>query len=226
MKLKERIEDFYAEIHKEGINDVTLSNAFKKLAPSFIYGGYIDVNGVYRIYIRTVEFYFHDENGLVTDPIVYHRNGRLDDIKEVPNFPFISLHAHASGFDIAFERGSFRASALIRKYVVMYKTGDTFQPLIRLKKLSGEDDRSTFLYDIINGFSLEKECQKRIEWVDVNYSETEDDLQKPTVRRNVFKFDKNPDYSYGQPDYIRRKPKEKDTREWSFSAAKQFNVSK
>lgn len=34
---------------------------FRELAPSFLYGGYIQVRVDYEVYIRTVEFYFHSE---------------------------------------------------------------------------------------------------------------------------------------------------------------------
>ena len=38
-----------------------LTAEFEKLAPIFLYGGYINVRNDYHIYIRTVEFYFHSE---------------------------------------------------------------------------------------------------------------------------------------------------------------------
>lgn len=228
MKLKEKIEKFYSEIEQNGLNEKSLSAAFKNLAPAFLYGGYIDVYNEFRVYIRTVEFYFHDEkerNKSVIDPIVYHRNGRLDDIPHVPNFPLLSLHAHASGFDITFERGDFRASALIRKYAVMYRVGDTFQELKRFRKSKErkcEDDRSTYLYDIVNGFPLDTACDKRIVWSDIPYSETEVDLLAPNPRRNVFEYDKNDECERDnrKQDYKKKEPKKADDRKWSFSASK------
>lgn len=229
MQLKDKIEKFYSEIERNGLNEESLSSAFKTLAPAFLYGGYIDVYNEFRVYIRTVEFYFHDEkerNKDVIDPIVYHRNGKLDDIPHVPNFPLLSLHAHASGFDITFERGDFRASALIRKYAVMYRVGDTFQELTRFrnsKERKWEDDRSTYLYDIINGFSLDTECDKRIQWHDIQYTETEVDSNP---RRNVFEYDKNDEYERdnGKQDYKKKEPKKADDRKWSFSASKPLVV--
>lgn len=232
MKLKERIEKFYSEIEQNGLNEKSLSAAFKNLAPAFLYGGYIDVYNEFRVYIRTVEFYFHDEkerNEGVIDPIVYHRNGRLDDIPYVPNFPLLSLHAHASGFDITFERGDFRASALIRKYAVMYRDGDSFKELVRSRskgKSKCEDDRSTYLYDIINGFPLDTACEKRIVWCDIPYTETEADLFAPNSRRNVFEYGKNDEYERdnGKQDYKKKEPKKADDRKWSFSASKPLVV--
>ena len=108
-------------------NDVDeLTGKFKELAPYFLSGGYIKVRDEYRIYLTTVEFYFHSEkDDGIKDPIVYHRNGRmvLDNDKyapKLPYFPFMSLHAHDSGYDITFEndKEQYRASALIRAYQV------------------------------------------------------------------------------------------------------------
>lgn len=232
MKLKDKIEKFYSGIEQNGLNEESLSSAFKTLATAFLYGGYIDVYNEFRVYIRTVEFYFHDEkerNIGVIDPIVYHRNGRLDDIPHVPSFPLMSLHAHASGFDITFERGDYRASALIRKYAVLYREGNTFKELERFRgdgNSKWEDDRSTFLYDIINGFPLDPECERRIVWKDIPYTETEEDIQTPCIRRNVFKYDKNGEYEKGKglQDFIKKEPKIKDERKWSFSASKFLDV--
>ena len=46
-------------------SETELTEIFKNLAPHFIYGGYINVHDIYNIYIRTVEFYFHDERDLL-----------------------------------------------------------------------------------------------------------------------------------------------------------------
>ena len=53
----------------------------------------------YEIYIRTVEFYYHEEDAAenrIEDPIVYHRNGRFPGCN-LPPFPMMALHAHWSG---------------------------------------------------------------------------------------------------------------------------------
>ncbi len=72
-KLIEKIKGFEKNI-KKVTNETELQNLFEKLAPAFLYGGYIKVRDDYRIYVKTVEFYFHSEkeNG-IHDPIVYHR---------------------------------------------------------------------------------------------------------------------------------------------------------
>jgi hypothetical protein len=129
----------------------------------------------------------HAEEGSpfkVSDPIVYHRNGKFPG-REVPYFPLMSLHAHMSGFDITFENEEllYRASALIRAYAVYdVKSGE----FIKLKNNSIYDDRSTFLYDYLNGFSCGDHHD--IVWVDQE-STIEHELNPPAPRRNVFKYD-------------------------------------
>ena len=123
------LKRFDKEIN-EVISDSELNAVFGKLAPAFLYGGYIQVRNDYKVYIRTVEFYFHSEKESgVHDPIVYHRNKRDFDgnvLMEIPYFPFMTLHAHVSGFDITFEssKKEYRASALIRAYEVKNKEGE------------------------------------------------------------------------------------------------------
>lgn len=111
----------------------------------------------------------------------------------------------------------------------MYRVGDTFQELKRFRKSKErkwEDDRSTYLYDIINGFSLDTECDKRIVWKDIPYTETDEDLLAPNLRRNVFEYDKNDEYERdnGKQDYKKKEPKKADDRKWSFSASKPLVV--
>ena len=119
MTLKEHLSRF------NGAPDVeSLQRMFEELAPVFLYGGYLQVRDDYHLFIRTVEFYYHSEKADgIHDPIVYHRNGR--NLHVVPYFPLMTLHAHASGFDITFENeeGAYRSSALIRAYEVKDKEG-------------------------------------------------------------------------------------------------------
>lgn len=90
-------------------SEAELDIHFMRLSKAFLYGGYISVSDYkeerYKIFIRTVEFYCHyegDKKDLPKDPIVYHRNGHYVE-GEVPYFPLMSFHAHASGYDITFE---------------------------------------------------------------------------------------------------------------------------
>lgn len=72
-----------------------LKTEFYHLAQKMLYGGFLQVGDDYEIYIRTVEFYYHEEKESekqIQDPIVYHRNGRFPG-RDLPPFPMMSLHA-------------------------------------------------------------------------------------------------------------------------------------
>ncbi|MBP5366655.1 MAG: hypothetical protein J6Y82_12185 [Bacteroidales bacterium] len=183
--LKKELEEFEKQILEQEINEnadeTKLQELFEKLAPTFLYGGYIKVRDDYEIYIRTVEFYFHSEkDGVgIKDPIVYHRNDR-DVEGDVPYFPFMTIHAHASGLDITFEKEKeYRASALIRsyevkdirpevkdnygKYLKWDKTKKKFVPSDKKSNIT----QSTYLYTLLNGFALgEVKEENIIKWND------------------------------------------------------------
>lgn len=179
----------------------SLKASFEALARKMTYGGFLQVGNDYEIYIRTVEFYYHEEDESETaihDPIVYHRNGRFPG-RNLPPFPMMSLNAHWSGFDITFEDpgGKYRASALIREYAVFdhhadkngswvyWYTGEGFEEghyePVKEPKFDG---RSTYLQFYLNGFCIDGGANKVV-WRD---------FSKPTYgrisvkwRRNVFK---------------------------------------
>lgn len=186
MNLKDALSQF-----KGASDEDELQKMFRELAPAFLYGGYIQVRDDYEVYIRTVEFYFHSEKvDGVHDPIVYHRNGR--DLDTVPYFPLMTLHAHASGFDIAFESeaGEYRASALIRAYEV--KTQDR-RFLIWDKEKGkfvkssdyGFNTQSTYLYALLNGFALGNSNDVR--WMDSPRQQSLSVTEKK--RQNVYQYD-------------------------------------
>ena len=191
-------------------NETELQNIFKELAPAFLYGGYIEVHNDYRVYIRTAEFYFHSEkeNG-IHDPIVYHRNGK--DFVNVPYFPLMTLHAHSSGFDITFESETeqYRASALIRTYEVKDKDG---KYLVWNKEKSmfeetteyGYNTQSTYLYALLNGFSLGN--SNNVKWIDAPRKQSSSTMEKK--RQNVYQFDSE-------------RNKVKCNRNWSFTRIEQ-----
>ena len=177
MKLKKYLIEFEKAYLNGKINESTISSYFREIAKRILNGGYIDVYGEFRIYARTLEFYFHEEEGDIKDPIVYHRNGKYGDLLPFPPyFPMMSLHAHMSGFDITFEseKGKYRASALIRKYSV-YKTDGTL--------IVDNAIQSTYLYNYLNGFSLDTD--KRIVWKDTDYDSTKA-LSPASKRRNAY----------------------------------------
>ena len=197
---------------KGSFDEKELEKYFSELAPAFLYGGYINLNNEYRVYIKTVEFYFHSETSDgVKDPIVYHRNG--NGLKNMPYFPLMTLHAHNSGYDIAFESetGKYRASALIREYEIKCKDGKYLK--WNAEKGMFETDgycfntQSTYLYILLNGFSLGD--TNKIKWID-------EEVCRPMVlgiknkpRKNVFK------YECLDGEFI--KTKQRCERMWSFT---------
>ena len=212
-KLIDALNQFEEEI-KTVKDDTELSTIFEKLAPNFLYGGYIQVHNEYKVFIRTVEFYFHSEKDHgVHDPIVYHRNGR--DLEYVPYFPLMTLHAHTSGFDITFEseKGKYRASALIRSYEVKNKA-DEYLTWNKEKcnfvntKQYGYNKQSTYLYALLNGFPLGND--NGIMWVD---SPRESKAVPGKPRQNVFQSKNEKEYKPIKGCRCKR--------EWSFTREEQ-----
>lgn len=217
--LKEILNEFENQVI--GVTkEEELQKIFKDLlAPAFLYGGYIQVRNDYEVYIRTVEFYFHSEKDGIHDPIVYHRNNRYIE-GEVPYFPKMFLHAHASGFDITFENeGKYRASALIRSYEVKeaknkdaknkdvkYLIWDKEKEMFVKSEKYGYNTQSTYLYTLLNGFSL-IENDNDIKWQDKNREYSKDSIEE-RKRQNVYQFD-----AEGK--------KVKCTRKWSFTRKEQ-----
>lgn len=201
----------------DGTDDETgLQKKIEKLAYDFLYGGYINVRDEYRIYIRTVEFYFHSEKEGIHDPIVYHRNGR--GLEKVPYFPLMTLNAHNSGFDITFEseEKQYRASALIRSYEIINKNGqylkwvinkeDSKQSKFETSEKYQYNTQSTYLYTLLNGFALGGySC---INWVDSQ--RTQEHALSIKSRQGVYK-------SVSEYEYKPLSPKEVCDRKWSFT---------
>ena len=179
----------------------SLRTSFEALAKKMTYGGFLQVGDDYEIYIRTVEFYYHEEDesdAAIHDPIVYHRNGRFPG-RNLPPFPMMSLNAHWSGFDITFEDqgGKYRASALIREYAVFdhhadkngswvyWYTGENYgEGRYEPVKEPKFDDRSTYLQFYLNGFSINGDIN-RIVWRD--FTRPSFGQLAAKRRRNVFK---------------------------------------
>ena len=215
--LKKELEEFKPKSISE------LNERFEWLAKTFLYGGYISVSDCkeerYRIIIRTIEFYCHYEGiekDLPKDPIVYHRNGHYVE-GEVPYFPLMSFHAHASGYDITFENKDLqlRSSALIRAYEVYDVLQKTFLHYDRKKKLfvscTDSKDRvnkqSTYLYDFLNGF-----VGNSVLWKDKDLSVANPKGITAKERQNVYKYDVHENKIVdANGKYI------KDDREWSFT---------
>ncbi len=134
----------------------TLEDQFKLLAKKMLYGGHFEIidnsKGVVlrRVFLHTVEFYFHEENGGEKDPIVYHRNKGEN---KPCAFPIGSLHTHVSGIDITFEAPdkSYRASALVRAFQIKNGTEETYAKIENPQKKTNPtvEYRSTYLYNYL-----------------------------------------------------------------------------
>ena len=194
-----------------------LNGAFLLLARKILYGGYLKVRDDYEIYVRMVEFYYHEESGenRIEDPIVYHRNGKFPDRTLTP-FPMMSLHAHWSGYDITFEDrdGRYRASALIREFAVFdrhaggegawvyWHTGAEYGDG-RYETCAGPkfDSRSTYLQFYLNGFSIDGSAN-RIIWMDFPSAEYGEPAGRP--RRNVYQLEQGKRVPCTRPWAFRR----------------------
>lgn len=192
-----------------------LNRKFNDLAESFLYGGYVSVKDYkgqewYRVYPRTIEFYCHYEGNnieLPKDPIVYHRNGKYIQ-GDVPYFPLMAFHAHASGIDITFEKEELelRSSVLIRAYEVYDVRRNIFLTFDKKSKKFVEcknkneriNQQSTYLYNFLNGF-----IGNSVEWIDSVRGKAENFKTAP--RKNVFRYKEE------------EKTLEKDDREWSYT---------
>ena len=191
---------------------------FKILAKKFIYGGYLKVGDDYKVFIKNVEFYYHEEEESVMDNYVYHRNGKFKSSivnghdRTVPYFPIMTLHSHWSGIDITFENPNkkYRASVLIREYAIYdvrekkYVYWDTknkeFNYVLSDKPI--KDNRSSYLIYYLNGFSIQKDQKSRVEWIDT----------MPKSYGNVFQKTRK-GITWRDPDT----KTQKDERKWAFS---------
>ena len=210
-----------AELLQEGVK-----NPLYGLAKAFLYGGYVQVKDSsgerYRIYLRTIEFYCHSEeehSNLPKDPIVYHRNWKYikcdkeNEISEVPYFPLMAFHAHASGIDITFENQELklRSSVLIRAYEVYDVKLDKFLIFDKGKIVECRDDKkrvntqSTYLYYFLNGF-----IGDNVKWEDAPWPDTKS--IKGDKRKNVFKYDEKESFKEDENG-----KKIRDDRKWSYT---------
>lgn len=168
-------------------DESNLASQFMKIAEYFLYHGYLLVNEKTRIYLRDIEFYYHEEgDGKIKDPIVYHRNRKEGD--DLDYYPCGTLNVHQSGIDITFEKGEkgvggYRASFLIRGYN-LFKEDET--------QLEADyEKRSTYIYEalfmqhtLFEGLS--------IRWVEAeNERYGEEDKIEMTYRVNVCLYDED-----------------------------------
>ena len=213
-ELKKQIELFYQ-------SDKKLEERMKELATVFLYGGHINVRDQYHIYLRIVEFYYHEEEGDVKDPIMYHRNNYTV-AGEIPYFNNLSFNSHDTGVDITFEneQKKIRASVLIRAYEVLdvknkkwlfWNTEkQQFQAYKEGRKLL-YNTQSMYVKKFLNGFATESKLD--IFWVDVPYLKKIIDADiSPIKRQGVYISSSKELY---KPDKTKR-----DERLWGFRREK------
>ena len=119
-----------------------LSKQFGQLAERLLYGGYFSVNNK-RIYLEEIEFYYHEEEGSLKDPAMYHTNAHQGK-ESLEYFVPGSLNCHVSGIDVTFENEEkkYRASFLIRGYrVERFNDGEW-----KVKEGKAFEKRSTYIY--------------------------------------------------------------------------------
>ena len=174
-----------------------LDRQFKEIATYLITGGYLLCNNKYRLYITSVEFYYHEEekrDGRIEDPIMYHRNKWNNYIRreeEFEYFPIGTFYPHESGVDITFEcPGKYRASALIREFYITRANDPNehhnckyYSPSSGWGKERSIDIRPSYVYEwLFNGLEM---CKSTFTWIEeMNVSVKLDPIPKPRI--NVY----------------------------------------
>lgn len=185
-KLIERLEGF----QNSRRNCEDLETSFEELAKYLLYGGYFHCSEWYDLYITSVEFYYHEENGNIKDPIMYHRNKKkwIKNSKKnqpetfsKPFFKTGTLNPHMSGVDITFEdyrELKYRASVLIRAFIVKGKG----------VKEPKEDERSTYVYEyLFDGLSINKD-ESQLKWEEIEGYDCPQEKLPRKKRKNVFEY--------------------------------------
>lgn len=176
IKLKEVLTQFQGA----NGNESNLAKQFSHLAEYFLYSGYLLINNKTQVYLRDIEFYYHEETGSIKDPIMYHRNTQR---KAVEYFPLGLLNTHVSGIDITFEneQKQYRASMLIRGFN-MIKGEATLPP--QYDKYSTHIYEALFMqYSLLEGI--------HIEWIHQPTIPLHNDKIETAVRVNVCEYDEN-----------------------------------
>ena len=225
--LKKQIAEFYkSETSDKDIKEreKILQVRMYELSKSFLYGGYINVRNQYHIYIKTIEYYYHEEEGDIKDPIMYHRNKYFVE-GDIPYFTPLSFNSHDTGVDITFENEEkkIRASVLIRAYEVLdckngkrlvwNPTAEQFQEYKDGYKTK-YNTQCLYLKRILNGFV--SEGTPDITWVDNSFNPNDIKEKDITIstRQGVYK-------SYDDVRYkVDKNNRKKDDKEWSFRREK------
>jgi hypothetical protein len=214
MTLKQILKTFEEEQKKLDGSDKdakiqALAELFKPIAKHLLCEGCFEVYSgqilIRRVFPYTVEFYYHEEEGDVKDPIVYHKN-------KSDYFESGTINAHQSGIDITFENkdAKYRASALIRAFRV--KEGDNMNADFKndyqrttSAKSKDVEYRSTYIYDyLFTNIPL----PITVQWKPLETAFPEDPIQG--YRVNVYEYKTNDSGVLENSEDLDRKP-------WAFS---------
>ncbi len=172
------------------LSEDIIGKCFMPCAKDILCGGYILVNGEFKIDIRSIELYYHEEDGEIIDPIMYHTNLNMKNstiykrMNELPYFEFGSLNLHTSGIDVTFENPSehYRASFLIREYRILTANQELSTADVPF------DTHSTHLFDDMLYLGVPADKPLDLKWVkDEFYRNCEiDELSRINVAQYKF----------------------------------------
>ena len=196
-------------------NDIDqLTVEFREIAEYILLRGHLSVDfGIgkgYDIYLRDVEFFFHDEKDLssngkrpIKDYVVYHRNNHKNfnpskkEKRICKYLPVGSFYGHFSGIDLTFEneQKQYRASILIRNFTVIDK---------EYRKEPIYENRPTYLYEYFI-----PNLERCISWVEDDDIQDASNKIKSLPRKNVFLY-------LSDDKFNPTKSKQPDKRMWQF----------
>lgn len=238
-KLKEILKQFDTNRNEfKGVWDENaVAACFQPCAKEILSNGYFLINETYIIELGSIELYYHEEEGSIKDPVMYHTNNKgayskyYKEKNELPFFEFGSFNFHTSGIDITFEKEKkYRASFLIRSYRVLENKDQLKSDEIEF------DTCSTHIFEDMfpKGVLLNDKKKIDIEWVVDEYKRNV--AVVPCKRINIAEYTKNSDGKYVKKEISEEKYKlstdkhlyfkygkhyyEKETREWGFKQSR------
>lgn len=180
---------------------------FRPCAKKILCDGYFLINNEYIVDLGAIELYYHEEDGAIKDPKMYHTNDKIPkvfkkrleenpidqlpifykELKDNGGYPYFekgSFNLHQSGIDVTFENGDnkndkYRASFLIRSYRMLKKEDIN-------NKAVFYDPCSSHLYDDLYnaGLLYWGNNKMSVQWVKNNEFKKEID-DDPCPRRNL-----------------------------------------
>ena len=199
-------------------DEAAVAECFKPCAEEILCGGYFLVNGKYIIDLGCIELYYHEENGDIKDPIMYHTNytGSFSQFfkgKELPYFKFGSFNLHEVGVDVTFEKDKdeitgeekkYRASFLIRSYRVFeikdVKELEKVDEILNNAQKPHFDPHSKHIFDDMfpNGVFVGRDDEYKIEWKNCSKSDGIENCK----RINVAEYEKKEEN--GKKTYVKK----------------------